>query len=82
MAKASTKKVSKTAKPTVADVRAKTPDELKDQLLDLKKEQFNLRFQRATQQLESTGRVRTVRREIARIKTILTEKSRAAAATK
>ena len=82
MAKASTKKVKKDGKVTTTDVRAKTPDELKDQLLDLKKEQFNLRFQRATQQLESTGRVRTVRREIARIKTILTEKSRAAAATK
>ena len=82
MAKASTKKVKKDAKPTATDIRTKTPDELKDQLLDLKKEQFNLRFQRATQQLESTGRVRTVRREIARIKTILTEKSRAAAAAK
>lgn len=76
MAKAKTKKISKV---TTADVRAKTPDELKDQLLDLKKEQFNLRFQRATQQLESTGRVRLVRREIARIKTILTEKSAQAA---
>lgn len=73
---------AKTTKITVADVRAKTPDELKDQLLELKKEQFNLRFQRATQQLESTGRVRTVRREIARIQTILGEKSRAAAAGK
>jgi large subunit ribosomal protein L29 len=79
MAKANTKKVKKDGKVTVTDIRAKTPDELKDQLLDLKKEQFNLRFQRATQQLESTGRVRTVRREIARIKTILTEKSAQAA---
>jgi large subunit ribosomal protein L29 len=58
--------------------RAKTPDELKDQLLSLKKEQFNLRFQRATQQLEKTGRVREVRREIARIKTILGQKTAAA----
>ena len=66
-------------KVTTADLRAKTPDELKDQLLGLKKEQFNLRFQRATQQLEATGRVREVRREIARIKTILAEKSAAAA---
>ena len=57
------------------DVRAKTPDELKDQLTGLKKEQFNLRFQRATQQLESPARVRLVRREIARIKTILGEKA-------
>jgi large subunit ribosomal protein L29 len=59
------------------DIRAKTADELKDQLLSLKKEQFNLRFQRATQQLEKPARVREVRREIARIKTILTEKSAA-----
>ena len=79
MAKANTKKVKKDGKVTTTDIRAKTPDELKDQLLDLKKEQFNLRFQRATQQLEATGRVRLVRREIARIKTILTEKSAAAA---
>ena len=57
-----------------SDTRAKTPDELKDQLLSLKKEQFNLRFQRATQQLEKPARVREVRREIARIKTILAEK--------
>jgi large subunit ribosomal protein L29 len=60
-----------------SDVRAKTADELKDQLVDLKKEQFNLRFQRATQQLEKPARVKEVRREIARIKTILTEKSAA-----
>jgi large subunit ribosomal protein L29 len=71
---------AKTTKITSADIRAKTPDELKDQLLGLKKEQFNLRFQRATQQLESTARVRQVRREIARIKTVLTEKSRAESA--
>ncbi len=58
-----------------ADLRAKTPDELKDSLLSLKKEQFNLRFQRATQQLEAPARVRQVRREIARIKTILGEKN-------
>lgn len=58
-----------------SDVRAKTADELKDQLTGLKKEQFNLRFQRATQQLENTSRVREVRRDIARIKTILREKS-------
>ncbi len=58
----------------IADIRAKTPDELKDQLETLKKEQFNLRFQRATQQLESTARVRQVRREVAKVKTILREK--------
>jgi large subunit ribosomal protein L29 len=55
----------------IADLRAKTQDELKDQLVQLKKEQFNLRFQRAGGQLESTGRIRLVRREVARIKTIL-----------
>lgn len=58
-----------------SDVRAKTIDELKDTLVALKKEQFNLRFQRATQQLESTSRVREVRRDIARVKTVLGEKS-------
>ena len=52
------------------DVRAMTPDQLSDELMKLKKEQFNLRFQRATGQLENTGRVRIVRRDIARIKTI------------
>ncbi|MBJ6985999.1 MULTISPECIES: 50S ribosomal protein L29 [unclassified Devosia] len=60
-----------------SDVRAKTADELKDQLVDLKKEQFNLRFQRATQQLEKPARVKEVRRDIARIKTILAEKNAA-----
>jgi large subunit ribosomal protein L29 len=60
-----------------SDLRAKTPDELKDALLALKKEQFNLRFQRATQQLEKPARVREVRREIARIATILGEKAAA-----
>ncbi len=60
-----------------ADLRAKTPDELKDQLLGLKKEQFNLRFQRATQQLEKPARVKEVRRDIARIKKMLGGKSAA-----
>ncbi|MEE8202897.1 MAG: 50S ribosomal protein L29 [Alphaproteobacteria bacterium] len=60
------------------DVRAKSADELKDQLVDLKKEAFNLRFQKATGQLENTSRVRQVRRDIARVKTILRERSRAA----
>ena len=54
-----------------AEFRAKTADQLRDQLLQLKKEQFNLRFQKATGQLENTARVREVRRDIARIKTIL-----------
>lgn len=57
-----------------SDIRAKSVDELKDELVNLKKEQFNLRFQGATQQLESTARVREVRRDIARVKTILREK--------
>jgi len=61
-----------------ADVRAKTSDELAAMLLDLRKEQFNLRFQRATGQQEGTGRVREVRREIARVKTIQAEKVRSA----
>jgi large subunit ribosomal protein L29 len=56
------------------DIRTKTPDELKDQLASLKKEQFNLRFQRATGQLENTSRVRQVRRDIARIETIARQK--------
>ena len=60
-----------------ADVRAKSADELKDQLLNLKKEGFNLRFQKATGQLENTARMRHVSRDIARIKTIMREKSRA-----
>ncbi len=57
------------------DIRAKTDDELKSQLGDLKKEAFNLRFQRAGGQLENTARVREVRRDIARVKTVLGEKS-------
>ncbi|MBC2860139.1 MULTISPECIES: 50S ribosomal protein L29 [Stappia] len=56
------------------DVRAKTMDELGTELESLKKEQFNLRFQRATGQLENTARVRQVRRDIARIQTIMREK--------
>ncbi len=56
------------------DLRTKSEDELIDQLRDLKKEQFNLRFQKASGQLENTARVRQVRRGIARIKTILREK--------
>ena len=59
------------------DVRAKTADELKDSLLQLRKEQFNLRFQKASGQLENTARVRQVRRDIARIKTILRETQQA-----
>ena len=61
-----------------SDIRARTPDELNAMLADLRKEQFNLRFQRATGQQENTSRVRVVRREIARVKTILAERARAA----
>ena len=57
-----------------ADVRAMTPDQLEDEVLKLKKEQFNLRFQRATGQLENTARVRVVRRDIARMKTVAAQK--------
>ena len=62
-----------------ADLRVKTEDQLREQLLQLKKEQFNLRFQRATGQLENTARVREVRRDIARIKTILAAQAARAA---
>ena len=56
------------------DARAMSPDQLSDELMKLKKEQFNLRFQRATGQLENTGRVREVRRDIARVKTVAAQK--------
>ena len=62
------------------DFRHKTPDQLRDKLTDLRKEQFNLRFQKATGQLEKTSRVRQVRRDIARIETVLSEKSKKNAA--
>ena len=62
-----------------SDIRPKTADELKQQVEDLAKEAFNLRFQRASGQLENTARVRQVRRDIARIKTILGERARATA---
>jgi large subunit ribosomal protein L29 len=58
----------------IADVRAMTLDQLDDEVLKLKKEQFNLRFQRATGQLENTSRVRVIRRDIARMKTIAAQK--------
>ena len=56
------------------NLRANTVDELKTQIVDLKKEQFNLRFQRASGELENTARMRTIRREVARIKTVLGQK--------
>ncbi|MEL7546366.1 MAG: 50S ribosomal protein L29 [Pseudomonadota bacterium] len=64
---------------SIADFRSKTPDQLKEQLLQLKKEQFNLRFQVATGQLEKTARIKAVRRDIARVKTLLRESARAEA---
>ncbi len=62
------------------ELREKTPDQLRDELTNLKKEAFNLRFQQATNQLENTARMREVRRDAARVKTILNEKAAAAAA--
>ena len=58
----------------IADLRAKTPDQLQEELLSLKKEQFNLRFQAATGQLESHGRLRAVKKDIARIYTVVRER--------
>jgi large subunit ribosomal protein L29 len=54
----------------LSDIKTMTADQLSDELVKLKKEQFNLRFQRATGQLENTSRVREVRRDIARVKTL------------
>ena len=62
----------------LSDLKAMTTDQLQDELLTLKKEQFNLRFQRATNQLENTSRVREVRRDIARVKTLRRQKRDAA----
>src|SRR3954449_8535519 len=62
------------------DLRAKTDDQLVDQLTELKREQFNLRFQSATNQLERPARIREVRRSIAQIKTLQTERTRSAKA--
>jgi large subunit ribosomal protein L29 len=58
------------SKQRLSDIRALSEDQLNDELLKLKKEQFNLRFQRATGQLENSSRVRVVRRDVARVKTI------------
>ena len=66
--------MAKQTKP--ADIRAKSPDQLSGQLLDLRKEQFNLRFQKATGQTEGVGRVTAIRRDIARVKTIMGEQKR------
>ena len=58
------------AKMKIEDIRAMSPDQMEDAVLNLKKERFNLRFQRATGQLENTSRLKEARRDIARIKTI------------
>jgi large subunit ribosomal protein L29 len=66
--------------PAIDDLKVKTDDQLQTQLLELKREQFNLRFQAATNQLEKPSRVREVRRTIARIKTLQNHRARASAA--
>ena len=63
------------------ELRDKTPEQLREQLVALKKEAFNLRFQKATGQLENTARMQVVRRDAARVKTILNQKAAAAAST-
>ena len=68
------------AKARITDLRVMTDDQLDDEALKLKKEQFNLRFQRANGQLENTGRVRSLRKEIARLETVQTEKRASASA--
>ncbi len=62
------------------ELKTKTPDQLRDQLAALKKEAFNLRFQQATGQLENTARMRAVRKDVARVKTVLNQKAAEAAA--
>ena len=64
----------------VTEIRELTPDQLDDELVKLKKEQFNLRFQTATGQLENTARIRQVRRSIARVQTVLKQRKQAAEA--
>ena len=64
----------------IVDVRTMTESELNDRLVELKKEQFNMRFQQATGQLETTANIRGIRRDIARIKTVMTQKRHASKA--
>ena len=82
--KAAPKKAKKTTTAKAAsktdDFRAKSADELNGQLSNLQKEQFNLRFQRANGQVDNTGRIRVLRRDIARIQTVLTEQRRSSKA--
>ncbi|GGW31890.1 50S ribosomal protein L29 [Gemmobacter lanyuensis] len=65
---------------TAKELQAKSPEQLREQLVALKKEAFNLRFQQATGQLENTARMRAVRKEVARVKTVLNQKAAVAAA--
>ena len=84
MAKAATKKAAPKkadgGNAKVTDLRTKTDDQLGEQLVDLKREAFNLRFQAATNQLERPARIKEVRRDIARIKTLQNERTRSAEA--
>ena len=73
--------MAKAALHKIGDIRAKSPDQLAELLLELRKEQFNLRFQRATGQNEGLGRVKQARREIARIKTVQAQLKRDAVKT-
>tara|TARA_Y100001936_G_scaffold253655_1_gene319804 strand:+ start:13072 stop:13275 length:204 start_codon:yes stop_codon:yes gene_type:complete len=66
---------------SMEDVRSKSDDELADEVISLKKEAFNLRFQKSSGQLENTARMRQVKREIARVKTVINERRRSAAAS-
>ena len=70
------------SKNRLSDLKAMSDDQREQEVLNLKKEQFNLRFQRATGQLENTARVRVVRRDIARVKTLAAQKRVAASSTK
>ena len=77
--KSSAKPASDGGNKVFNDLRTRTDDQLSEQLVELKREQFNLRFQAATNQLERPARIKEVRRAIAQIKTLQTERSRAAA---
>jgi large subunit ribosomal protein L29 len=77
--KATAKKAKEVSANAASELKTKTPDQLRDSLVALKKEAFNLRFQQATGQLENTARMRTVRRDVARIMTVLNQKAAEAA---
>lgn len=79
MARTTTKKKKDAPKNGADELRGKTPDQLRDQLIALKKEAFNLRFQAATNQLENTSRMRVVRRDAARVLTVMNQKAADAA---